>query len=162
MTKSKGRRLAIVNQKGGTGKTTASVNLSVGLARHKFKTLLIDLDPQHNATLSLGVDPINLPASTYEVLLVEATLEQSLTKTPISSLTLAPAKVDLSNADINLANEPHYQFRLRESLNPIAVDCPPFLGLLTVNALVAADSVIIPILCDYLCFRRIKAVNYFD
>lgn len=162
MTKSKGRRLAIVNQKGGTGKTTASVNLSVGLARHKLKTLLIDLDPQHNATLSLGVDPINLPASTYEVLLGEATLEQSLTKTPISSLTLAPAKVDLSNADINLANEPHYQFRLRESLNPIGVDCPLFLELLTVNALVAADSVIIPILCDYLCFRGIKAVNYFD
>ena len=163
MARLQGKRLAIVNQKGGTGKTTVSVNLSVGLARRKFKTLLIDLDPQHNATLSLGIDSVDLSVSTYEVLLGEAALEETLIKTPISNLTLAPAKVELSNADINLANETHYQFRLRESLNPIArqydyilVDCPPSLGLLTINALVAADNVIIPILCDYLSLEGLK------
>lgn len=158
-----GKRLAIVNQKGGTGKTTVSVNLSVGLAKRKFKTLLIDLDPQHNATLSLGIDSVDLPASTYEVLLGETTLGETLIKTPISGLTLAPAKVELSSADINLASEARYQFRLRESVNPIAkqydyilVDCPPSLGLLTINALVAADSVMIPILCDYLSLEGLR------
>lgn len=139
------------------------MNLSVGLAKRKFKTLLIDLDPQHNATLSLGIDSIDLPVSSYEVLLEEATLEETLMKTPISNLTLALAKIDLSNADINLANEVRYQFRLRERLNPIArqydyilVDCPPSLGLLTINVLVAADDVIIPILCDYLSLEGLK------
>lgn len=163
MAEPKGKRLAIVNQKGGTGKTTVAVNLSVGLAKRKFKTLLIDLDPQHNATLSLGIDSMDLPVSTYEVLLGGATLEETLIKTPISNLTLAPAKVDLSNADVNLANEARYQFRLKESLNPVArqydyilVDCPPSLGLLTINALVAVDSVIIPILCDYLSLEGLK------
>ena len=157
------RIIALTNQKGGTGKTTVSVNLSVGLAKRKFKTLLIDLDPQHNATLSLGIDSIDLPASTYEVLLGEATLGETLIKTPISNLSLAPAKVELSSADINLANEARYQFTLKESLNPIArqydyilVDCPPSLGLLTINALVAADDVIIPILCDYLSLEGLK------
>ena len=158
-----GRIIALTNQKGGTGKTTVSMNLSVGLAKCKFKTLLIDLDPQHNATLSLGIDSMDLPASTYEVLLREATLKETLIDTPISNLTLAPAKVELSSADINLANEARYQFRLRESLNSIArqydyvlVDCPPSLGLLTINALVAADNVIIPILCDYLSLEGLK------
>ncbi len=163
MVKPKGKVLAIVNQKGGTGKTTVSVNLSVGLAKRKFKVLLIDLDPQHNATLSLGIDSMDLPASTYEVLLREAALEETLIDTPISNLTLAPAKVELSNADVNLASEARYQSRLEESLDPIArqydyilVDCPPSLGLLTINALVAADNVIIPILCDYLSLEGLR------
>lgn len=160
------RIIAITNQKGGTGKTTVSVNLGAGLAKRKFKTLLIDLDPQHNATLSLGFDPINLPASIYEVLLGEAALEETLIKTPINNLTLAPAKVELSNVDLNLANEARYQFRLRERLNPIAkqyhyilIDCPPSLGILTINGLVAADSVIIPILCDYLSLEGLKQLT---
>jgi len=97
-----GKRLAIVNQKGGTGKTTVSVNLAVGLAKHKFKILLIDLDPQHSATLSLGIDSMDLPTSTYEVLLREAALGETLVDTQISNLTLAPAKIELSNADVNL------------------------------------------------------------
>ena len=176
MAQPKGERLAIVNQKGGTGKTTVSVNLSVGLAKRNFKTLLIDLDPQHNATLSLGIDTITLPVSTYDVLLGEATLKDILVNTPITNLTLAPAKVELSNADINLADQARYQFRLKESLIPlvsnydyILVDSPPSLGLLTINGLVAADSVIIPILCDYLSLeglgqlvtsiKRVKRLN---
>ncbi len=157
------RIIALTNQKGGTGKTTVSVNLSVGLAKRKLKILLIDLDPQHSATLSLGINSMDLPTSTYEVLLREAPLEKTLIKTPISNLTLAPAKVELSSADINLANEASYQFRLKESLNPIGnqydyilIDCPPSLGLLTINALVAADSVIIPILCDYLSLEGLR------
>ncbi|MBA7491998.1 Sporulation initiation inhibitor protein Soj [subsurface metagenome] len=163
MVEPKGKRLAIVNQKGGTGKTTVSVNLSVGLARRKFKTLLIDLDPQHNATLSLGIDTPTLPLSTYDVLLREATLKETLINTATSNLTLAPANVELSNADINLASEPRYQSRLKESLNPlvsnydyILIDCPPSLGVLTINALVAADSVIIPILYDYLSLEGLR------
>jgi len=157
------RVIAFTNQKGGTGKTTVSVNLGVGLAKRKLKTLLIDLDPQHSTTLSLGIDSMDLSTSTYEVLLREATLEEILIDTSISNLTLAPAKLDLSNADINLANEDRFQFRLKESLNPIAsrydyilIDCPPSLGLLTINALVAADNVIIPILCDYLSLEGLK------
>jgi len=157
------RLIAFTNQKGGTGKTTVSVNLGVGLAKRKLKTLLIDLDPQHSTTLSLGIDSMDLSTSTYEVLLREATLEEILIDTSISNLTLAPAKLDLSNADINLANEDRFQFRLKESLNPIAsrydyilIDCPPSLGLLTINALVAADNVIIPILCDYLSLEGLK------
>ena len=113
MAQIEGKRLAIVNQKGGTGKTTVSVNLSVGLAKHKFKTLLIDLDPQHNATLSLGIDSIDLPVSTYEALLGEVTLKDALINTPISNLTLAPAKMELSNVDINSANQTRYQFKVK-------------------------------------------------
>ncbi len=163
MAEPKGKTLAIVNQKGGTGKTTVSVNLSVGLAKRKFKTLLIDLDPQHNSTLSLGVDTLTLPLSTYDVLLRETTLKETLINTSISNLTLAPANVELSNVAINLASEPRYQSRLKESLNPlvsnydyILIDCPPSLGVLTINALVAADSVIIPILCDYLSLEGLR------
>jgi len=163
MVKAKGKILAIVNQKGGTGKTTVSVNLSVGLAKRKFKTLLIDLDPQHNSTLSLGVDTLTVPLSTYDVLLRETTLKETLINTPISNLTLAPANVELSNAGINLASEPRYQSRLKESLSPlvsnydyILIDCPPSLGVLTINALVATDSVIIPILCDYLSLEGLR------
>lgn len=163
MAKPKGKRLAIVNQKGGTGKTTVSVNLSVGLAKRKFKTLLIDLDPQHNSTLSLGIDTLTLPLSIYDVLLGETTLKETLINTPITNLTLAPANVELSNAGINLASEPRYQSKLKESLTPITngydyiiIDCPPSLGVLTINALVASDSVIIPVLCDYLSLEGLR------
>lgn len=163
MHKLRGKTLAIVNQKGGTGKTTVSVNLSVGLARRRFKVLLIDLDPQHNSTLSLGIDTPTLPLSIYDVLLGEATPKDALVNTTVTNLTLAPANVELSNAGINLASEPRYQSRLKESLTPITnrydyivIDCPPSLGVLTINALVASDSVIIPILCDYLSLEGLR------
>lgn len=163
MAKPKPKTIAIVNQKGGTGKTTVSVNLAVGLAKRKFKTLLIDLDPQYSATLSLGINSMDLSASIYETLLGEATLKDAIVDTSISNLTLVPAKGGLSNTDINLANESRYQFRLKESLNSIArqydyilIDCPPSLGILTINALVAADNVIIPILCDYLSLEGLR------
>jgi len=163
LTKTKVKILAIANQKGGTGKTTVSVNLAAGLAKRNFKTLLIDLDPQHSTTLSLGIDSTGLSTSIYEVLLGEITLEDALTETFVSNLTLVPAKVDLSNVEINLVNEARYQFRLKENLNPIArqydyilIDCPPSLSLLTINALVASNNVIIPILCDYLSLEGLK------
>jgi len=163
MAKPKGKRLAIVNQKGGTGKTTVSVNLSVGLARRGLKVLLVDLDPQHNSTLSLGIDTLTLPLSIYDVLLKEATLKETLINTPVTNLTLAPAKIELINADINLVNQARYQSRLKERLTPITnwydyivIDCPPSLGVLTINALVASEGVIIPILCDYLSLEGLK------
>ena len=139
------------------------MNLSVGLARRRFKVLLVDLDPQHNSTLSLGVDTLTLPLSTYDVLLGETTLKETLINTPITNLTLAPAKIELINADINLVNQARYQSRLKESLtfitnryDYIIIDCPPSLGVLTINALVGADGVIIPILCDYLSLEGLK------
>lgn len=155
--------ISFVNHKGGTGKTTACVNLAAGLAIKKFQTLLIDLDPQANATLSLGVDPTNIDLSTYQVLMGQASLNDIVISTLEEKLSLAPAKIDLAHAEINLASQVHIQFKLKDSLGIIKanydyvlIDCPPSLSLLTVNALAASHGVIIPILCDYLSLEGLK------
>lgn len=139
------------------------MNLAAGLAAKKFRTLLIDLDPQANATISLGVDPANTDLSTYQVLMGQAGLGDIVISSPVERLSLAPAKIDLAHAEINLASQDHIQFKLKDNLRTIRakydyvlVDCPPSLSLLTVNALAASHGVIIPILCDYLSLEGLK------
>lgn len=152
--------ISFVNQKGGTGKTTACINISAGLALKGYNVLLIDIDPQANSTLSLGVDPGQVDGSMYDVLLNHRELPGILQATPRSRLKLAPANMELANSDISLEG---HQTRLKDALRGhkgqydyILIDCPPSLSLLTINGLVASDSVIIPVLCDYLSLEGLK------
>lgn len=151
-----GRIITVVNQKGGVAKTTTAVNLAAGLASAEQPTLLVDLDPQGNATTGLGFDKHNVFPSIYHVLLEEQPLEKALRKTSLPTLSLAPADIDLVGAEVELVSLPQREFKLRAALTPardsfafILVDCPPSLGLLTVNALTAADSALIPLQCEY-------------
>lgn len=151
--------LSFVNQKGGTGKTTSCINVASKLTIDGWGVLLIDLDPQANATLSLGINSTELKNSMYEVLLNHIPLTEILKKTT-KGFNIAPASTELTNTDISLEG---HQARLKDALQGlkdnfdyILIDCPPALNLLTINALVASDGVIIPILCDYLSMEGLK------
>jgi len=150
------RRLAVANQKGGVGKTTTAINLGAGLAELDYRTLIIDLDPQGNATTGVGVNPRNLDASMYDVIINEVPLENCIEATSFRNLFVAPASLDLAGAEIELVPAFSRELRLRRALSAVAddydfvfVDCPPSLGLLTVNGLAAADEVLVPIQCEY-------------
>jgi len=150
------RILAIVNQKGGVGKTTTAVNLATGFALAERPTLLIDLDPQGNATTGLGVQKTGLHPTVYHVLLGGEAAEKGIQQTVVPGLRLLPADIDLVGAEIELVGIARREHRLRDVLEPIApsydyivIDCPPSLGLLTINALVAADRVLVPLQCEY-------------
>lgn len=151
------RIYALANQKGGVGKTTTAVSLSDALARRGFRVLLIDIDPQANTTSSLGVDKHSLSASIYDSLLQEAALDDIIRADVSPGLDLAPASPGLAGAEVELVAQIAREYRLRDALasvrpryDYILIDCPPSLGLLTVNALAAADGVIIPVQCEYL------------
>ncbi|MBP2019495.1 chromosome partitioning protein [Symbiobacterium terraclitae] len=150
------RVIAIANQKGGVGKTTTAVNLSACLAELGKRVLLIDIDPQGNATSGIGVDRKRLKASVYDVLLDEMPLLDAVVETRVRGLHLLPATIDLAGAEIELVPRISRETRLKSALDPVRdqfdfvlMDCPPSLGLLTINALTAADSILIPIQCEY-------------
>jgi chromosome partitioning protein len=160
------RVVAITNQKGGVGKTTTAVNLTASLAATKRRTLLIDLDPQGNATMGCGVDKNQLQHSTCSVLLGESDLASALIPVEEAGFTLLPANQDLTAAEVRLltmmaGRETKLRNALRplrESFDVILIDCPPALNMLTVNALVAADSILIPMQCEYYALEGLSAL----
>lgn len=155
--------LAVVNQKGGVGKTTTSVNLGGYLADAGKATVVVDLDPQANATAGLGVHVEQDTPTVYEVLLEQSTATDALQATHQQNLNVIPSTPDLVGAAIELMDQPHREYRLRRGLHPlhehfkmILIDCPPSLGLLTVNALAAADRVLIPVQCEFYALEGLR------
>jgi chromosome partitioning protein len=150
------RLFAVANQKGGVGKTTTTVNLGAGLAELGWRVLIVDLDPQGNATTGLGVEARNFDNSIYDVLLHEFPMEDCIEPTNLKNLFLVPATIDLAGAEIELVASMSRELRLKRSVGPVVddfafvfIDCPPSLGLLTVNGLAAASEVLVPIQCEY-------------
>ena len=150
------RVIAIANQKGGVGKTTTTVNLGAALAENEQRVLVMDLDPQGNATTGLGINSRSLEHSIYDVLLNDVSLDDCIEPTSVLNLFVAPASLDLAGAEIELVSVMSRESRLKRAIDEvrdgydyILIDCPPSLGLLTVNALAAASEVLVPIQCEY-------------
>ncbi len=150
------RVMAIANQKGGVGKSTTAVNLGGWLALDGHRVLIVDLDPQANASTGVGVDPRRAPATVYDVLVDDRQVEDAIEPTAIKGLFCLPSNIDLAGAEIEMVPMLSREMRLKRALAPVVeqfdfilIDCPPSLGLLTVNALVAASEVLVPIQCEY-------------
>ncbi len=150
-----GKVVSIANQKGGVGKTTTAVNLSTLLAKKGKKVLLIDTDPQGNATSGLGIDK-NVELSTYDLLISDVKAKEIIQDTPIKNLDISPSNINLAGAEVQLVSMMSREQRMKEKLDEvkdeydyIIIDCPPSLGLITLNAFTASDSVLIPVQCEY-------------
>lgn len=151
-----GKVIAVVNQKGGVGKTTTSINLAASLASSGKRILLIDTDPQGNTTVGLGYDKEKLELSIYDILIGRKSLEEVIIGTEVKNMDLAPANIHLSGAEVELVNTIARETKLRQALSTvkqnydyILIDCPPSLGLITINTLTAAETVLIPIQCEF-------------
>ena len=170
-----GKIISLINQKGGVGKTTTSINLAASLAILNKKVLLVDLDPQCNATTGIGLNKGNIEKSIYNVLNGTATIEESILKTKYKNLYVLPANINLAGIDIeleqqtnsNVAKSEHLKrhiSQIKDDYDYIIIDCPPALGIITTNALATSDSVIIPVQCEYFALEGItqllKAIMY--
>lgn len=162
-----GKIIALANQKGGVGKTTSSINLAASLAVLEYRTLLVDADPQANSTSGIGFDPRSIKASVYECIINDLDPREAIQKTDTPNLDLLPAHIDLVGAEIEMINLNDREFKMRSVLNQVVddydfiiIDCSPSLGLITINALTAANSVIIPVQCEYFALEGLgKLLN---
>jgi len=159
------RIISVANQKGGVGKTTTAVNLASALADMNYEVLLVDLDPQGNASTGCGVDPRSVPQTAYEVMVGDATIADALVTPERLDFDLLPSNGDLGAAEFELMGMDRREFRLRDALESIAprygwiiIDCPPSLNMLTLNALAASNSVLIPIQCEYYALEGLAAL----
>ncbi len=161
-----GKCIAVANQKGGVGKTTTAINLSACLAALGKRVLLIDLDPQGNASSGVGADPRQIQHSVYGVLSGELDIQTACVETSVPNLSLCPSNVELAGAEVELVLMEGREFRLKHAMahikpayDFIIIDCPPSLGLLTLNALVAADTILIPIQCEYYALEGLSQLT---
>lgn len=161
-----GKTVAIFNQKGGVGKTTTCVNMAAALGQKGKKTLLIDIDPQGNSTSGVGIDKSTVEYSTYDVLTGEATARSIMIETEFKNLYILPANMNLAGAEVELAELENRNSILKRAIATlvmefdfIIIDCPPSLGMLSINALVAADTVIVPLQCEYYALEGLSQLS---